>query len=330
MAPNKWTPGALLEMSGGYWAACTLHTAVHMDLFTAVGDECLTASQIASAVDADPRATRMLLNALCAMGLMVKAADGYHNSEAAIAHLCRGGAAFLGDIIAHHRHLVPSWARLDEAVVSGAPLRSRAADDDGRRASFLMGMANLAARTAPVLVPTVDLGDRSRLLDLGGGPGTYAIHFCRHYPQLTAMVFDLPTTRPFAAKTIAEAGLQERIAFIAGDYLKDPLPTGCDVIWLSHILHAESPGDCRRLLERTAEVLPSGGRVLIHDFILDEPLTGPVFPALFSLNMLLGTQAGQSYSEGQLRDMLAAARFRQIRRIPVATPNDSGVLTAVR
>jgi hypothetical protein len=69
--------------------------------------------------------------------------------------------------------------------------------------------------------------------------------------------------------------------------------------------------------------------VMIHEFILNDTMDGPVFPALFALNMLLGTPAGQAYSERQLMDMLAAAGAHDLRRIPVQTPNDSGVIVGL-
>ncbi|MBA4396336.1 MAG: SAM-dependent methyltransferase, partial [Syntrophus sp. (in: bacteria)] len=178
----------------------------------------------------------------------------------------------------------------------------------------------------PTVAAAIDLSQRRRLLDLGGGPGAYAVHFCKANPQLRATVFDLPETRPFAEKTIAKFGLADRIAFAEGDYLHDNIPGTCDVALLSHILHAEGPADCRNLIKKAVSLLQPGGLIIIHEFILDNTMDSPLHPALFALNMLLGTPAGRSYSEEQLMDMLAEAHIRDIRRIPVETPNDSGVI----
>jgi SAM-dependent methyltransferase len=189
-------------------------------------------------------------------------------------------------------------------------------------------MYNLASRLAPQAAQRVDLAGRRRLLDLGGGPGTYAIHFCRANAALAAVVFDRPTTRPFAREVIARHGLAARITFQAGDYLYDPLPADCDVAWLSHVLHAESPENCRMLLDRVHAALDSGGLILIHDFLLGDNLDGPLFPALFSLNMLQGTTAGQAYSRLQIEAFLKAAGFTQISSIVLESPNDSGIVSA--
>jgi cyclopropane fatty-acyl-phospholipid synthase-like methyltransferase len=189
-----------------------------------------------------------------------------------------------------------------------------------------MGMFNMAMNLAPRIVPEIDLSGRKHLLDLGGGPGTYAIHFCLKNPGLRATVYDLPTTRSFAEKTISRFGLSDRIDFQEGDYLEGSIQGTFDAVWLSHILHGEGPEDSQRMIGKAVSTLTVGGLILIHEFILNDEMDGPPFPALFSLNMLLGTEKGQSYSDRQLRDMLTRAGVRDIQRIPVQTPNDSGII----
>jgi SAM-dependent methyltransferase len=166
-------------------------------------------------------------------------------------------------------------------------------------------------------------------LDLGGGPGTYAIHFCRENPELTAVVYDLPTTRRFAEQTIERFDLAKRISFQEGDFTEQGISGSFDVVWLSHILHGEGPEECARLLKKAAAALTPGGIILIQEFILDDTRDTPLFPALFSLNMLLGTPLGQSYSQSELFGMLAAAGAGDMQRIPLELPNGAGVVMGV-
>jgi hypothetical protein len=330
MNTQQWHPGTLLELSGYFWKTCTLHAAVKLDVFTAAGDQTLTAEELASKLEVDPNGLERLLNALTAMTLLSKSGDKFSNTTAARNFLSKTGDQYLGHIIMHHHHLVESWTRLDRAVKTGMPVRNRASfSDEEWRESFLMGMFNMAMAIAPRLVPLIDLGGRRHLLDLGGGPGTYAIHFCQNNSQLKASVFDLPTTRPFAEKTIKKFNLYERIDFKDGNYLEDRIRGRYDVAWLSHILHGEGPADCVKILKKTVAVLEPEGLILIHDFLLNNTMDGPLFPALFSLNMLLGTSSGQSYSEEQVADMLSRAGARDIRRIPFESPNDSGIMMGV-
>jgi len=329
MPGDPWNPVKLLEVSGAYWQSCALHAAVKLDVFTLLSDGPLDAAQVARRADAEPRAVAMLLNAMAAMGLLEKAGDVYANTETAARFLVREAPGYLGYMILHHHHLAPSWSQLDQAVRAGGPVRARASFGDPEvREVFLMGMFNNAMLLAPSVVAAVDLAGRRCLLDLGGGPGTYAIHFCQANPELRATVFDLPTTRPFAERTIARFALAHRIEFAAGDHHNDPLPSGFDVAWLSHVLHGERPETAARIVAKAAKALQPGGLLLVHDFILDDTGDGPLYPALFSLNMLLGTEGGQSYTDGEIRRMLAAAGGRDIRRLAFRGPTESGIICA--
>lgn len=327
MATRQWTPGELLEISGFFWKTAVLHTAVKMDVFTVIGGGQLSQKEVSQRLEADPKGVFRLLDALVAMELLEKIDGKYANSDSSLTFLTKTSPQYLGHIMMHHHHLVESWSKLDQAVQAGKPIRNRSAfSKDEWRESFLMGMFNLAMGLAPQIVPRIDLSSRKRLLDLGGGPGTYAIHFCLENPQLQAQVYDLPTTRPFAEKTIKKFELSDRIDFVDGNYLEDPIPGSYDVAWLSHILHAEGPDECRMIIQKAVDALEPQGLIIIHEFILNNSMDGPLFPALFSLNMLLGTESGQSYSEEQLTDMLLAAGVNNIQRIPIETPNDSGLL----
>jgi hypothetical protein len=331
MTKRQWNPGELLKLSGGYWNACVLHAGVKLDLFSAIEPHGLTATAVAEKIDADPRALSMLLNALTAMELLEKNSDTFLNTDISRDFLSKTSPKYIGHIILHHHQLMESWARLDEGVMTGKPIRKRKTrDDDQWRESFLMGMFNMAMQMAPLIVKEIDLSKRSHLLDLGGGPGTYAIHFCKQNPDLKATVYDLPTTRPFAEKTIEKFGLSDRIAFKDVDFIREGIEGTYDAAWLSHILHGESPENCRQIIGKAVSALATGGMIIIHEFILDNTMDGPLFPALFSLNMLLGTEGGQAYSEDQLSEMLTGAGVKNICRIPINTPNDSGIIVGIR
>jgi predicted O-methyltransferase YrrM len=327
MSDTPWNPGRLLSLSGSYWQSSALHAGVKLDLFTHIGSNDVTTEDLTQKMSVNQRALSLLLNALCAMGLLRKKAQAYCNSDAGLAFLSKDSDQYIGHMIVHHHNLAPSWARLDEAVRSGKPLRNRSTSStDSARESFLMGMYTMARTLAPAVVNTIDLSGRKQMLDLGGGPGTYALYFCQRNPTLNATVYDLPTTRPFAEKTIAAFGLNDRVAFQAGDYLIDEIKGAYDVIWISHILHAEGPGDCMKILHKAMSRLSAKGVIIIHDFLLDSNKDGPLFPALFALNMLLGTEYGRAYSEDEITDMLSDAGAVDISRIPFTSPNDSGII----
>lgn len=328
MEKKNWTPADLLQMSGGYWSACALHAGVELDLFTPLAERPHAVAELAERLSCSVRGLAMLVDALAALGLLEKRGETFRASPFAADFLALTSPNYLGYIISHHHHLMAGWARLDESVRSGRPIGERIShgDDAKARESFEMGMFNLAMLLAPRIVSQIDLNGRQRLLDLGGGPGTYAIHFCQQNPALTAVVYDLPSTRPFAEKTIARFGLSERIAFTDGDFIAKGIEGRYDVAWLSHILHSEDEAGCGIILEKAMAALEPGGLILVQEFILDDAKDGPPFPALFSLNMLLGTSSGQSYSQGELTGMLQRAGACDVRRLPIELPNGAGVI----
>jgi len=327
MSRQELNPGKILQISGNYWETCTLHAGVKLDIFSILGSESMSGEEMAKKLKSDTRGTIMLLNALSAMDFLEKKDNKYSNTTLSFVFLVKGSSKYVGHIVMHHHHLVESWNRLDQAVIHGRPVRDKVSHfEKEHRESFLMGMFNLAMNLAPLLVPKIDLSGRRHLLDLGGGPGTYAIHFCMKYPDLKATIFDLPTTRLVAEKIINSFDMAERINFIDGDYTAKDIKGKYDVVWMSHILHGESPEDCQKIIGKIVSAMEPGGMILVHDFILENSMDSPLFPALFSLNMLLGTSSGQSYSKRQIKDMLTKAGVIKLHRIDFESMNDSSII----
>ncbi|MBU2454411.1 MAG: SAM-dependent methyltransferase, partial [Proteobacteria bacterium] len=194
-----------------------------------------------------------------------------------------------------------------------------------------MGMFNMGMAIAPKLSKELDLSGCNRLLDFGGGPGTFAIHFCLANPGLTASVYDLETTRPFAEKTIHKFNISDRVDFISGNFIEDDItcPKAFDSAWLSHILHGEGPQQAGDIIGKAVLALKPGSKIFIHEFILNDRMDGPLFPALFSINMYLGTPKGQSYSETELSGMLKKNGIKNIKRLSFEGPTQSGILSGI-
>ena len=329
MKESPWTKPALLETSGSYWETCALHTGVKLELFTAIGGGKTDADALAKRIGGNAYGVETLLNALCAMELLTKENGLYANTEFSRKYLVKESPEYTGFIILHHHHLMDSWNRMSESVLSGKPCRRRPATlSETERESFLMGMFNLAMELAPHFAREIDLSGRRRFLDFGGGPGTYAIHFCMENPGMTATVFDLPATRPFAERTIARFGLADRIDFKEGSYTDDTvdLEKEYDVAWISHNLHGEGPEEAEKIVAHAVSVLKPGGLVFIHEFILNDDKAGPLFPALFSINMLLGTPNGRAYSERELMDILEKNGAVDVKRLDVKAAVTSGIV----
>lgn len=329
-ASKEWTARGLFAVSGAYWAGCALQAAVQLDLFTALHDGALAMDELADHLGCNKRAFGMLLGALASMELVERKDGLVSAAPSALPFLSRKSPGYAGFIIKHHFNIMPGWAQLDKAVLTGsstAKKSTRYTTDHAEREDFLMGMYNIARLQAELLADTLDLSGRKHLLDVGGGPGTYALYFCKKNPELRATIFDLPTTEAFAAKTIASFGLGGRVEFMAGNFLTDNLPKGHDVAWLSQVLHGESPAGAAALIKNAASCLAPGGLVCVQEFVLDEDRNGPEQAALFSLNMLVQTPGGQAYTAGEIGDMLRAAGAAKVSLLDVTLPMSCKVIT---
>lgn len=330
---REWSAASLLKLSGGFWEIAPLHAAVRLDLFTIVDRMgSVTVDDLCRVLGASSRGIAPLMDALAAMGLLEADGERYRPTPFTSRHLSRDGGAYLGHIIAHHHNLVEGWNRLADAVTTGRPVRGSSShgDDPREREDFLMGMFDLAMQNAPMVLPHIDLHGRRLLLDLGGGPGTWAIQFCLQQPGLSAVVYDLPTTRPCAERTIQRFGLTDRITFQGGDFLSDPLPVGFDAVWISQVLHSEGPDEVGRLLRKVHDSLQPGGVVYVQEFLLDDSRRSPLFPVLFSLNMLVATERGTSYSCRELMRLLDSSGFTLLERLPIPLPNGIGIIRGIR
>jgi predicted O-methyltransferase YrrM len=296
---------------GGWQPARVLMAANHLDFFTAIGDDALSAEEVAARCYTHPRSTRMLLNACVAIDVLEKEGDLYRNSPEALEFLVRGKPTYQGDGIAHQEDLWHPWGMLHEAVRNNRPTLRRPGGERGAEVhrNFILAMHNRAMTSAQALAETLDLTGRRQLFDAGGGPGTYSIFLVKHYPGLKAIVFDLPPTIPIAREIIDQFGVADRITTRAGDYFEDDFGQGNDVVLLSAIFHSMSPEHSKGLLAKAYDSLVSGGLVVVHEALISDDGTSPMRAVLFSLNMLVNTDGGQSYSAAEIISLMQEVGF---------------------
>ncbi len=309
----------------GFQESRILLTAVELDLFTAVGSGA-SAQEVALKAGTHPRATETLLNALAAIGALVKKDARYFNTPATEQHLVAGSPACARPALMHTVHLFDSWATLTECVRKGTAVRKPgvAAGDPQWTESFIEAMHWRARDEAGELARTARAQDVKRMLDIGGGSGVFSIAFATANPELRAEVFDLEPVLRIAQRHIRAAGLESRVTTRAGDLTRDEFGSGYDLILLSAICHMLDPQQNFDLLRRCLGALAPGGRVLIRDFILDPDKTSPQQAAIFAVNMLVGTKGGSTYTEDEYASWLRGAGFAEVRR------EGAGLITGVK
>ncbi|MEW6753150.1 MAG: methyltransferase [Candidatus Latescibacterota bacterium] len=310
------TAERIWEMARAFQPSRVLLTAVELGVFGILGGQAVESAAVAARMGTDRRGTDRLLNALAALGLLAKEGTRFRNAPDTLAALVPGQPGYIGGALGHVVNLWHTWSTLTDAVRAGTSVYRRdpqAAPEATR--SFIAAMHTIATGQAQRVVAQLDLERVRRVLDVGGGSGAYAIELCRARPDLEAVVYDRPEVVPLMAQYVAEAGLSPRIRAVTGDFNRDELPSGFDLVFMSQILHSNSPAENGRLMAQARRALEPGGQVVVQEFVPDEGRTSPVPPVLFALNMLVATAAGDTYTESEIGAWLTAADFALPRRV---------------
>ncbi len=288
----------------GFLSSRVILTANNIGIFDNL-KEPSSAAQISRKLKIDPRASEILLDALTGIGLLYKSSGGkYRNAPVSNRYLVKGSRLYQGDIIRHASTMWQSFSALDEVVRTGRPAR-QGFDHE----SFIIGMHNLTILRTDSLIKAVGIKDVKAMLDLGGGPGTNALAMAKK--GVKATIFDLPATINIAKKVARREGVKG-ISFITGDFHTDSIGSGYDLILVSQIVHALSVEENVALLRKCRAALNSGGRVVVQEFPINDARTAPPHSALFSVNMLVGTEKGWCYSPKEIKGWFAETGFKSI------------------
>ncbi|MEJ2192440.1 MAG: methyltransferase [Nitrospirota bacterium] len=259
-----------------------------------------TAAEVASALRTDQRATAILLDALTSLGLLRKARGAYTNAPVANEYLVSGKPGYQGDIIRHEDNLWDNWSGLDEVMTTGLPSRRRF-----EHGHFIKGMQNISVFKTKEVMEALDLAGVKTALDLGGGPGIYAVALAKRGLDVT--LFDRPETMRIARQNARQAGVKVKLR--KGDFMADPLGKGFDLVFISQIFHAFADEENREIVQRCRAALNPGGRMAVQEFPVSDDRTSPPEGALFAVNMLVNTHGGRTYPAKEIMGWLRESGF---------------------
>ncbi|NIQ93334.1 MAG: methyltransferase domain-containing protein [Desulfuromonadales bacterium] len=318
----------LMRLAHGFEMAKAFFTANDLDLFTCLGETGEVSERLAERLEVDERALALLLNALTAMGLIEKDGERYRNGAAAARYLVHG-ENYRGHIFKHIHHCWEAWNDLPEVVAEGHPAGVKeekilGGQEEWTR-TFIRGMDDVTRDLAPQVAPQVGFDGAGSLLDVGGGPGTYAAAFLDAVPSLQRVqLFDLPGALEVARERLSARGLLEKVELVEGDMHRDDLPSAVDAVWVSQVFHSQGEEGCRRIIDKAFRALNQGGTLAVHEFLLRDDKTGPLGPALFALHMLVMTQNGRAYSGAEIASWMAERGFSSVEVRQVS--DDTGVV----
>ena len=303
----------IMTVARAFMRSRIILTAAELDLFGIVEDSLTTAEKIADRFGFDPRALERVLDCLVTFGLLQKNGGAYSLTDESALYSSKHSASDL-PMLLHMSRLWESWSDLTEIVKNGPGSERNPPKpmDVGSRQAFIGAMHVIGRSLSEDIAGSLDLRGYRKLLDIGGGSGTYTIAFLKHDPQLQAILFDLKDVIPMAKERLSPEGLLDRVELVAGDFYSDELPGGCDLALLSAIIHQNSRQQNLELFEKTYRCLEPGGMLLIRDHIMDEQRTWPPEGALFAINMLVNTRGGDTYTFQEVTHDLNEAGFRDV------------------
>lgn len=316
----------LLTLGHGYQRSMTLLGALKLGVFRGLADGPLPAPALARKIGADPRKLSILLDALAALGLLSGTGKRYRITRLAREHLLPGTRS-QESILLHHLDGWDDWGRLAATIRGGRG--KRGGGDRGYQENFIRGMEENSRERAEAVVRKIPLRAGDRLLDLGGGPGTYAAAWARACPGADVTVFDKPETLRITRKILKEKGEDARLRLMGGDFLKDPVGGPYDFVWVSQILHAYSERDCVKLLRKVRSALAPGGAAAVQEFLVSGGKSSPPWPVFFSVHMVAVTEGGRAYTAREIASMMKEAGFRKI-SATAPDPRGVGIVRGIR
>jgi hypothetical protein len=313
----KITEESILELARGFMASRILLSGAELDLFTLLAQEPLTAEEIVAATKTGHRGIEILLDALSSLGFLEKK-DGRYQVAPSVACLLSGTAPdSILPMILHMATVWQNWSQLTDIVLGKTTpgLKAKGALAEDNRKAFIGAMHVVASKAAPEVVAAINPGKACRLLDVGGGSGTYTLAMLSGKPEMRGTLFDLPPVIEMARDRVQSADMLDRIELVTGDFYKEELPPGHDLALLSAIIHQSSYEQNEELYGKVYRALDAGGRIVIRDHVMSADRTQPLEGALFAVNMLAGTKGGRTYTFDEIKEGLTAVGFRRINLI---------------
>jgi SAM-dependent methyltransferase len=316
--PRITTFDQFRDAISGYRLPRVLLASLELDLFTVMSDRSWTLSALAKKLKVSERGLSILCRNLASAGVLHKKGSIYRNSILGATALNANHGAYRGGYLNLIKSHWTDWIRLLESVRSGLPLDPDVPDGPDYRRQFTWAMHHRTLEIAEAIAAQLHLGQAQTLLDLGGGPGTYALAFLARNPRLSATVCDREAALEVAKEIASTDKARRRLSYLALDFSKEPIPGTYDVIWYSNVLHIYSPKENQAIFRRARAALKPGGRFIIQDaFLCDREGLYPTEASLFAVSMLLFTEQGNTYTALETAKWLKQAGFVNIKPISI-------------
>jgi SAM-dependent methyltransferase len=315
------SPQFIFDLATGFMRAKHLFVAGEMEIFEKLAHGPATLEELAAMLGTPRRTTRIIVDAVTALGLLERHGDKYRNSEVAQAYLSGRGPTDMRPFIRFWNRLsYKRWLTLEDSVRMGQGIHGEFNFTAEEQKIFSEGVESFSTDHALALAAAYDFSRHRRVLDLGGGTGSFLKVLLQHYPELECTLYELPAAAAVARQRLAGDPLGRQIKIVDGDFLKDPLPKGHDAVLLAHVVHVLVPERNLELLHRAREAVAQGARLLIVDFWTNPTHTEPLIAALMAGEFLVVGGNGDVYSVDEGRMWLEQSGWRYVEHKPLNGP----------
>jgi hypothetical protein len=317
------TPESILKVGLGFWSSKVLLSAVEMELFTDLAKGPQSLESIQGRLGLHPRSGRDFLDALVALGFLVRAGGEYSNTPATDTFLDKHKPSYIGGMLEMaNQRLYGHWNHLTEALRTGlpqneirgggAPMFEALYAEPARLKSFLAAMTGVSRGANVTIASKFPWTNYKTFTDAGTAQGDLAVQIALANPHLSGIGFDLAEVGPIFEEYVEKNGVSARLRFVAGSFFKQPLPQA-DVILMGHILHDWGLEDKRMLIRKAYDAVPDGGALIVYESIIDDDRSKNAFGLMMSLNMLIESPAGFDYTGADCQGWMREAGFRETR-----------------
>lgn len=313
---NRPTPERIFATMNAFQQTEALKTGVELDIFSTIGAGANTAAAIAGKVGAAERGVRILCDYLTIMGFLTKENGNYGLTQESALFLDRKSPACLASMTGF---IATTWHKKNVESLTAAVKKGGTADTRGDNTkpqdevwvAFAKSMAPLTAPAANFIAELIGAKDGRpcKVLDIAAGHGMYGITIAKKNPQAQIVAVDWPAVLAVATENAKAAGIAERHTTRPGSAFETDLGGGYDFVLLTNIFHHFDPSTCEKLMKRVHTALKPGGKAVTLEFVPNEDRVSPPAAAAFSLNMLIGTDAGDAYTFSDYETMFANAGF---------------------
>lgn len=299
--------------------------ADELGLFDTVAKKPGTVRELIRETGFPARGMEILLPLLAALGFLAVRRGSYQITSSTRNYLLKDSPYYWGGLLERTRALSPMHAAVRDAVSIGKGLRATHPAEPNRPAdAWASGEIDLErargvarfmhSHSLPAALGAARHGDFNgvkRLLDVGAGSGCFAITLAQRFPDMRCTIMDLPAMCRVAAGYISEGEVADRVDTRPVDMFRQPWPEGYDAAFFSNIFHDWSFETCAELARKAHAILPPGGRIYLHEMLINDSGDGPLTAAAFSVLMLLGTE-GRQFTFTELAELLEQAGFRDV------------------